>query len=100
MTDKLTDKFESVGNDPDTTILFQTPAKFGEYDTLYQKWFWDGITAESLIFLTSDIKGISIDKLQDEIKNSAMVTDSSKEITTNRDKSEYTFFNFNFDIGL
>jgi len=92
----MTDKFKNVPVEDDTTILFSTPTKFGEYDVLYQKWYWSDITAESLIFVTDEIKNITIEKLKDEIRNSAMVTDSSKEITTSSGKSKYTFFNFNF----
>jgi len=91
----MIDKFKNVSNDPDTTILFSTPAKFGDYDVLYQKWSYSGITAESLIFTNADITNTTMDELEKEIRNSPMVTDSSKEITTSN-KSEYTFFNFNF----
>ena len=92
----MTDKFKNVGTDPDTTILFSTPAKFGNYDILYQKWSFSGLIGESLIFLTDDIKNITMDELENEIRNSPMVTDISKEITTSSGKSDYTFFNFNF----
>lgn len=91
-----TDKFENIGIDEDTTILFQTPAHFGEYDVLYQKWSFTGLIAESLIFVTDDIKNITMDELKNEIRNSPMVKDSSKEITISSGKSEFTFFNFNF----
>ena len=93
-----TDKFDDVPVEDDTKIIFSTPSKFGKYDVLYQKWYWDGITAESLIFVTDDIKNITVDELENEIRNSPMVADSSKEITTSSGKSEYTFFNFNFVI--
>ena len=89
-------KFDNVGNDPDTKILFQTPAHFGEYDVLYQKWSFTGLIGESLIFLSKDIKNITMAELENDIRHSPMVKDSSKEITTSSGKSEYTFFNFNF----
>lgn len=91
-------KFENVGNDPDTKILFSTPTTYGDYDVLYQKWKFDGITAESLIFLTDDIKDITKSYLMNDIGKSPLVNDSSKEITTS-DKDQFTFFNFNFVIG-
>lgn len=90
------DKFDNVPVEDDTKILFSTPAHFGDYDVLYQKWSFSGLIAESLIFVTDDIANITMNELENEIRNSAMVTDSEKEITISSGKSEYTFFNFNF----
>ena len=95
---KMIGKFDNLPVESYITILFETPARFNEYDVLYQKCDWEGITAESLIFLTDDIQNITMDELENEIRNSPMVADSSKEITTSSGKSEYTFFNFNFVI--
>ncbi len=50
----------------DTKILLSKPTQFGEYDVLYQKWFWDGITAESLIFLTDDLKNTTDERIHFE----------------------------------
>ena len=35
--------------------------KWGDLDIVYQKWSWDGITAESIIFLNEDVKTIDDD---------------------------------------
>jgi len=91
----MTDKFENVSIDDDTKILFSQPANFGEYSVLYQKWKFDGITGESLIFVNDDIMNITMAELENDLKNSPLVNDNSKEITTNS-KNDYTFFNFNF----
>ena len=90
----MTDKFDNVPVEDDTKILFSTPTKFGEYDVLYQKWFWDGITAESLIFAKDDINNTTMADLEDEIKNSPLFNEKS-QMTTSA-KNEYAFFNFNF----
>ena len=46
----MSKKFDAVPVGNDTKIIFQLEAKLGEYDVLYQKWFWSGITAENIIF--------------------------------------------------
>lgn len=95
-------KFDNIGNEPDTKILFSILTKFGEYDILYQKWLWSGIKAESLIFANDDISNISMVELENDIRYSPLVNDISQEITTSS-KNSFTFFNFNFvvdDDGL
>jgi hypothetical protein len=90
-----TTKFNDVSVEKDTKIIISVPANFGTYEVLYQKWRWDGIVAESIIFDNQDIEDISKEKLMEEIKNSPLVKDSSAEITTSKG-NKYTFFNFNF----
>ena len=90
-------KFDNVPVEDDTTILFSTIAKFGEYSVLYQTWYWSGIEAESLIFANSDITNITMDELMEQVRNSPLIKDSSEAITSSS-KSEFTFFNFNFTI--
>lgn len=48
-------KFENVPVEEDTKIIFEQEATLGEYEVLYQKWFWDGISAESIIFANEDV---------------------------------------------
>ena len=90
-----TTKFNDVSVDKDTKIIISVPASFDNYDVLYQKWNWDGIVAESIIFDNQDIEDISKEKLMEEIKNSPLVKDGSSEIATSKG-NKYTFFNFNF----
>ena len=47
---------------------------------MYQKWSFDGITGESLIFDTSDITDTNMAKFENEIKSSPLANDSSSEI--------------------
>lgn len=92
----MTEKFNNVPVENDTKIIFQQEAKFGEYDVLYQKWSWDGLMAESVIFATEDIAALNEEQITNEVKSSPLVnTDSS--ITFKRDSSGYTFVNFNFN---
>ena len=89
-------KFDNVTTDSDTKITLNLETKFGKYDVLYQQWVWNGIKAESLIFDNEDISDIDLNSLIDEVRNSALVTDASKEITS-KVAEQYTFINFNFE---
>lgn len=90
----MKNKFDNVPVEEDTKILFSTIAKFGDYDVQYEKWKWDGIYGEGLIFFNDDIEDTSEDKLKIEIQDSPLV--ESGEVTVKR-TDPYTFFNFNFN---
>ena len=88
-------KFADVSDDADTKILFQQVAKFGDLDALYQKWIWDGIQAESLIFADSDIADRSVVALEQEVRESPLVREKSS--ITVKSSAGFTYFNFNFE---
>ena len=92
----MASKFERVPVEEDTKIIFQQEAKLGEYDVLYQKLYWDGITAESIIFANEDIVGIADDEVEAEVRTSPLLNADSK-ITLKRSESGFTFVNFNFE---
>lgn len=94
----MTGKFDSVPVEKDTKIILSQQMMFGEYEILYQKWFWDGIYGESIIFLSEDISTVSDEELETIIKSSPIVKSDSK-ITMSRLKTDYTFVNFNFESG-
>jgi len=66
-------KFADVSADPKTKILFRQVSKFGEVDVLDEKWVWDGIKAESLIFANSDIADKSLAALERKVRESPLV---------------------------
>lgn len=78
-------KFNQVKTDEDTVITSQVECMFGDYPVLYQKWVYDGIDAESLIFCNEDIATIPLNYPE-------------KEITTSINDL-YTFVNFNFKVN-
>jgi len=92
----MSNKFATVPIETDTTILFQQEATLDNYDVLYQKWFWDGITAESIIFVTADISALTDDEIEAEVKTSPLVKENSS-ITLKHGKTGFTFVNFNFE---
>ena len=78
-------------------INLSIEAEFGDYEVLYQKWFWDGISAESLIFIADDVGDMGDDALKAFVAESPLVDDNSK-FTIARDRKGYTFVNFNFEL--
>jgi|APSaa5957512622_1039677.scaffolds.fasta_scaffold24443_1 hypothetical protein len=94
----MSGKFDSVPVEEDTKIIFSQQMMFGEYDILYQQWFWDGTYGESIIFLSEDISTISAEELETMIKSSPIVK-SDSGITMSRLKAGYTFVSFNFESG-
>lgn len=47
--------------------------RLGKFDVLYEKWFWEGILGESIIFADSDISGMTDDEIEQEVRKSPLV---------------------------
>lgn len=92
----MSEKFRDVPVEEDTRILFETEAYLGGYDVLYQKWFWEGITAESIIFRSEDVADLTDAEIEAEVRTSPLVRADS-QVTLKRDDSGFTFVNFNFE---
>lgn len=88
-------KFKNVPIEEGTKILSQQEAMFGEYEVLYQKWYWDGITAESIIFSSEDVSTLDDNAIEKEVRESPLVN-SDSDVTFKRSDSGYVFVNFNF----
>jgi len=95
----MSNKFEQVPVEDDTRIIFQQETTLGEYHVLHQKWFWDGILAECIIFANDDIVGITDDEVEKKVGMSPLVKADSK-IILKRSKSGFTFVNFNFEADI
>lgn len=82
--------------DEDTTIIMTKGIHINDYIALHQKWKFDGLIAESVIFKTSQVQ--SLDKLQ----LIALVKQELPEIIFMESEITYstnelhTFLNFNF----
>ena len=92
----MSDKFKDVPVEHDTTIISQQETKLGEYTVLHQVWFWDGITAESIIFANEDVVDLSDQEIEMKVKTSPFLKPDSS-ITMTRNRSGFTFVNFNFE---
>lgn len=91
----MTDKFKDVPVENDTQIIFSTEAKVDQYDVVYQKWHWDGIYAESIIFHNDDIAQLTENQVRREVAAcTALVKDPVR--MTYKKGEKYTFVNFNF----
>jgi len=90
-------KFNNVPVEEDTKILFQLEVTLGEYKVLYEKWFWDGITAESIIFANEDVAELTDSEIEKKVRTSPLLNEGTI-ITLTRSDSGFTFVNFNFEI--
>jgi hypothetical protein len=87
-------KFDSVPVEADTEVKLRKVIQVGDFEALYEIWFWDGITAESLIFLTEDVAGMDEEALTSFVRANAKVSADSSVTIARRD--EFTWTNFNF----
>ena len=92
----MSKKFETVPVEEETRILYELEIPFDKYHVLHQKWFWDGIIAESIIFASEDVADIKDDELEKIVRASPLVNRDSK-FTLERSESGFTFVNFNFE---
>lgn len=97
LEDALTGKFANVPKDEGTAIICQQETLFGDYPVLYQKWCWDGVVAESLIFANEDITGLSVEALTKAVAESPM-NKLKSQITVKQSDSGFAFVNFNFEV--
>lgn len=93
----MSTKFENVPVEDDTNIISQEVIDFDGYSVLHQKWSWEGVSAESLIFSNDDISSITIEDLETKIRKSPMLM-SESSVTVKESDAGFTFFNFNFDM--
>lgn len=87
-------RFKDIPSDLDTRILFQQELPLGDYPVLYQKWSWDGLIAESIIFESDTVESFDDSKLCEIVSLAYPVRTN---ITVTRSKSGFTFVNFNFE---
>lgn len=91
-------KFNDVPIETDTTIILQLETQIEGLDVLYQKWIWEKIDAESLIFAEVDLNGMDNQSLKQLVRTSPLVKEDS-QMTVTRDESGFAFVNFNFNTG-
>lgn len=87
--------FNNVPADDYTVILLEFENILDDYQILYQKWCWDNITAESIIFANTDVAELSDNEIEEMVIKSPLFNQGSK-LTLSRSDSGFTFVNFNF----
>ena len=88
--------FNNVPVDIDTRITFQKEIEIKNFKALYQKWNWDGIIGESIIFHNDDVASLNDDGLKELINSSGLEYIINDKSTISRDESGFTFINFGF----
>ena len=91
----MTDKFKDIPVEEDTQIIVSVPAKIEAYDVMYQKWHWDGIYAESVIFFNDDVAVLTEEQIKSEVAQCTALVKPDSQLTFKR-LEKYTFVNFNF----
>lgn len=88
-------KFVNVPVEEGTIIKKNTIIGVSGLQVLHQKWVWDGIAAESLIFIADEVDQLDDDKITLLALSSKLPRVDSK-FTIAREREGYTFINFNF----
>ena len=91
----LKGKFANVPLDPDTKIRAESLVTLGEIEALYQRWYWEGIGGESLIFVSEEVEGLGNEALKKLAASSSLIQEGS-DFTIKRNQRGFTFVNFNF----
>ena len=90
----MTDKFSKVSVDADTRILQKKLMTVNGIDARFERWSWEGVVAESFIFVTEEISDLSDEQLWQSIVKQLSVNAMCHTIIR---KQQYTFVNFNFE---
>ncbi|WP_026449580.1 hypothetical protein [Aequorivita capsosiphonis] len=91
----MNEKFKNVPVEDDTQIIASLEVKIDTYDVIYQKWNWDGIYAESIIFHNDDVAQLTKDQIINEVERCPGLIKEGSQITFKK-LDTYTFVNFNF----
>ena len=93
----MQEKFKNIPVDKDTKVLLNTESHFGPYDCVLQKWLWDGIYGNSLIFMKEDVKDYAREELRKDVLSSGLMADTEGSVTFSESSNHpYLFVNFNF----
>ena len=92
----MSKKFDGVPVEEDTRIRYRKEVRLGKFDVLYEKWCWEGILAESLIFANDDVSRMTDEEIEDEVRKSPLVKNGS-QMKIKRSDLGFTFVNFNFE---
>ncbi len=87
--------FKDLPVDKDTRIIKQSEIQIKNIDALDQKWSWDGIIGNSIIFKSPDVSNFTDTKLLEFIKENSEIKINGS--VTFSDKNGYRFLNYNFE---
>ncbi|MFT7299147.1 MAG: hypothetical protein ACI9WO_001969 [Sphingobacteriales bacterium] len=90
----MSDKFKNIPTDEETQMLSAKEIKIAGYDALHQKWIWDDLNGETLVFSTPDIQALSEKELKDLILENHKIK-SPKDMVVNTVEEGFTFVTVN-----
>ncbi|HLW31354.1 MAG TPA: hypothetical protein VKX40_03760 [Aequorivita sp.] len=91
----MTEKFKDLPVEADTTIISSVQVKIDPYDVVYQKWYWGGFHAESIIFYNDDVAQLTEEEIKNEVKSCPGLIEEGSQISFKKGET-FTFVNFNF----
>ena len=92
----VSSKFANVPLDEDTRIKSQRQISINGIDALHQRWVWDGISGESLVFSADDVSAATDQEIIEMARDAGLVAMESAS-TVKRDESGFVFLNFGFE---
>ena len=90
------EKFKNINIESDTIIKSFKFLKINDIDCRYEKWFWEGIEAESLIFCTNELKSTQESYLRTLVAKYLEEENADLIQITHKVSGDYTYINFNF----
>ena len=90
------EKFNGINIPPDTKIQSFKFQKIDNIDCKHEKWFWEGIKAESLIFCTKELKSTQESYLRTLVAKYLEEDNVDLMQITHKISGDYTYVNFNF----
>lgn len=93
---QLPEKFARVPLDDDTCIRSQQQISVTGIDALHQRWVWDGIAGESLVFIAAEIPGATDQQIVSMASDAGLAVDDD-DFTVKRTENGFVFLNFGFD---
>lgn len=91
----MTARFEKVPEDPETEVHKSKQVEIDGYTALHQRWAWQGISGESLIFVHDDVAGLSNVRLKKLVQSSPFVKGEGPVMLQHSGEG-YIFVNFNY----
>jgi len=94
----MSNKFTNVPVEEGTKIILRQEASLGKYSVLFEHWIWDGVTAQSVIFVEDELGACPDYEVEDLIRSSTLLKNKESEVTIKHSKG-FVFVNFNFEIS-
>lgn len=91
----MNEKFKNLPVEEDTQIIASVETNLADYEVVYQKWYWDGIHAESVILFNEDVEKLNEEEIKHEVALCTALVKKDSQMTFKKGE-EYTFVNFNF----